>query len=233
MIPAPDLLGQVYVLLLSADPTCCVTQSQCTDARPASPSADSVTHGLNILLPFHWGKVGANTDLPHWRRPPYPWTVQGVLFSEPSAGGWKKMLRGRRRGSSSCAFPSISLGFISLLLLVRSHLYLWASPVFFFFCVPSYICGALPVFFFFCVPSCISGLHQSSSSSAFPAISVGFTSLLLLLRSQLYLWASPVFFFFCVPSYICGLYQSSSSSAFPAVSLGFTSLLLLLLLLLS
>ena len=67
-----------------------------------------------------------------------------------------------------------------------------------------------------------------SSSSAFPAISLGFT-ILLLLRSQLYLWGSP-FFFFCVPSYISGVHLSSpSSSAFPAISLGFTCLLILLL----
>ena len=85
-------------------------------------------------------------------------------------------------------------------------------------------------FFFFCIPSYISGLHHSSSSSAFPAISLGFTILLfLLLPSQLHLWASPFFFFFCIPSYISGLHHSSfSSSAFPARSLGFTILILLL-----
>ena len=135
--------------------------------------------------------------------------------------------------SSSSAFPAISLGFTILLLLcsqlyyylgftillLRSQLYLWGSP-----------------FFFFCVPSFISGVHHSSS--AFPAISLGFTILLLcsqlyyylgftilLLRSQLYLWGSP-FFFFCVPSYISGVHHSSSS-VFPAISLGFTILLLL------
>ena len=114
--------------------------------------------------------------------------------------------------SSSSTFPAISLGF-TVLLLLPSQLYLWASP-----------------FFFFCLPSYISGLHRSSSSSAFPAISLGFTVLLLLLPSQLYLWASPFsfFFFFCLPSYISGLHRSSSSSAFPAISLGFTVLLLLL-----
>ena len=68
---------------------------------------------------------------------------------------------------------------VSLLLLLCSQLHLWASP-----------------FFFFCVPSYISGFHHSSSS-VFPATSLGFT-ILLLLCSQLYLWASP-FFFFCVP----------------------------------
>ena len=131
---------------------------------------------------------------------------------------------------SSSAFPAISLGFtffffcvpsyisgVHLLLLLRSQLYLWGSPFFFFF-------------FFFCVPSYISGVHYSSSSSsfAFPAISLGFTILLHLLRSQLYLWGSP-FFFFCVPSYISGVHHSSSSSAFPAISLEFTIFLLLLL----
>ena len=49
-------------------------------------------------------------------------------------------------------------------------------------------------------------LSSSSSSSAFPAVSLGFT-ILLLLRSQLYLWGSS-FFFFCVPSYISGVHHS-------------------------
>ena len=81
-------------------------------------------------------------------------------------------------------------------------------------------------FFFFCIPSYISGVHYSSSSSAFPAISLGFTILLLLLllRSQLYLWGSLFFFLFCIPSYNSGVHYSSSS-AFPAISLGFTILL--------
>ena len=70
----------------------------------------------------------------------------------------------------------------------------------------------------------MSGLHRSSS--AFPAISPGFTILLLL--SQVYLWASPFDFFFCLPTYISGLHHLSSS-AFPPISLGFTILLLLLL----
>ena len=70
--------------------------------------------------------------------------------------------------------------------------------------------------FFFCVLSYITGVHHSySSSSVFPAISLGFT--ILLLCSQLYL---------CVPSYISGVHHSSSS-VFPAISLGFTILLLL------
>ena len=42
-------------------------------------------------------------------------------------------------------------------------------------------------------------IATTSSSSAFPAISLGFTILLLFLHSQLYLWGSPFFFFFCVP----------------------------------
>ena len=67
---------------------------------------------------------------------------------------------------------------------------------------------------------------KSSSFSVFPAVSLGFTFLHLLL-SQLYLWGSPFFFFFCFPSFICGVHLSSSS-AFPAISLGFTILLLLL-----
>ena len=62
-----------------------------------------------------------------------------------------------------------------------------------------------------------------SSSSAFPAISLRFT--ILLLCSQLYLWGSP-FFFVCIPSYISGVHHSSSS-VFPAISLGFSILLLL------
>ena len=143
--------------------------------------------------------------------------------------------------SSSSAFPAISLGFTILLLLLPFQLYLWASP-FFFFCLPQLYLWASPFFFSFCLPSYISGLHHSSSPSAFPAISLGFTILLLLLPSQLYLWASPFCFFFCLPSYISGLHHSSSSafpsyisglhhsssSAFPAISLGFTILLLLL-----
>ena len=75
--------------------------------------------------------------------------------------------------------------------------------------------------------------YSSSSSSAFPAISLGFAILLflLLLRSKPYLWGSP-FVFFCVPSYISGFHHSysPSSSVFPTISLGFTILLLLLLL---
>ena len=47
--------------------------------------------------------------------------------------------------------------------------------------------------------SCV--VVSSSSTSAFPAIALGFTILLLLLRSQLYLWGSP-FFFFYIPSHI-------------------------------
>ena len=126
---------------------------------------------------------------------------------------------------SSSAFPVISLGFPILLL--RSQLYLWGSP-FFFFCVPQ-LCLWVSFFFFFssfCVPSDISWVHSSSSSSAFPAISLGFTILLLLLlRSQVYLWGS-LFFFFCVPSYIFGVHPSSSP-AFLAISPRFTILLLL------
>ena len=125
--------------------------------------------------------------------------------------------------SSGSAFPAISLRFTILLLLhlQRSQLYLWGSPFFFFF--------------IFSVPSYISEVHHSSSSSgsAFPAISLRFTILLLLhlQRSQLYLWGSPFFFFFrfSVPSYISEVHHSSSSSssAFPAISLRFTILLLL------
>ena len=85
-------------------------------------------------------------------------------------------------------------------------------------------------FFFFCVPSYISGVRHSFPSSffVFPAISLGFTILflLLLLCFQLYLWGSP-FFFFWVPSCISGV-RHSSSSGFPALFLGFTILLLLL-----
>ena len=130
---------------------------------------------------------------------------------------------------------------------------------FFFFCIPQQYRWGSPFFFFFffcCVPSYISGVHHSSSSSSavFPAISLGFTILLLLLRShislgfiillllrsqlhislgftilllrsQLYLWGSPFFFFSCISSYIFGVHHSSSSSAFPAIHLGFTILL--------
>ena len=127
------------------------------------------------------------------------------------------------RSAASSAFPALSLGF-TILLLLPSLLCLWASP-FFFFCLPQLYLWASP-FFFFCLPCSVSGVHHSSSSSTFPAISLGFT-ILLLLCSQLYLWASP-FFFFCVPSFISGLHHSSSSSTFPAIPQGFTILLLLL-----
>ena len=122
------------------------------------------------------------------------------------------------------------------LLLLRSQLCLWVSAFFFFFFFFFFV-------FFFCVPSYISGVQpsSSSSSSALPAISLGFSLLLrfllrLLLRSQLYLWGSTFFFFvffFCVPSYIFGVQPSSSSFssfAFPAISLGFNLLFFLLLL---
>ena len=89
-----------------------------------------------------------------------------------------------------------------------------------------YYCLSYCYGFFCCVPSYIYGVHHSSSSSVFPAISLGFTILLLLLHSQLYLWGSPFFFFCCVLSYIYGVHNSYSSSAFPAVSLGFTILIL-------
>ena len=111
---------------------------------------------------------------------------------------------------------------VFFLLLLSSQLYLWGSPFFLFFCVPSYISGvhhsSSSAF-----PSYISRLHRSFSSSAFPAISLGFTILLLLLlHYQLYLWGSS--FSFLVPSYISGVHHSPSS-AFPAISLGFTILL--------
>ena len=90
----------------------------------------------------------------------------------------------------SSAFPAVPLGFIIILrLLLRSQLYHWGSTF----------------FSFFCVPSCISGVHHSSSSSTFPAISLGFV--ILLLRSQLYLWGSS-FFFFCILSYISEVHHS-------------------------
>ena len=90
--------------------------------------------------------------------------------------------------SFSSAFPAMSLGFTILLffLLMRSQLYLWGSP-FFFFCIPSNISGVHHSFFF-CIPSYTSGVHRSSS--AFPAVSQGFT-ILLILRFQLHLWGQP------------------------------------------
>ena len=136
----------------------------------------------------------------------------------------------------------------------RHHLLLlphcWPSCL--FFCVPQLYLWGSPFFFFVCVPQLyLWGSYSSSSAS--PAISLGFT-ILLLLHPQLYLWSSPSsssaspdislgftffffcvpqlylwgspFFFFCVPSYISGVHLSSSSSAFPAMSVGFTILLL-------
>ena len=100
--------------------------------------------------------------------------------------------------------PAISLGFTIPLLLLRSPTMSLGSPFYFFFCVPQLYLWGSPFYFFFCVPSCISGLHHSSSvfpaiSLGFtillllcsPTISLGFTILLLLLCSQLYLWGSP------------------------------------------
>ena len=120
--------------------------------------------------------------------------------------------------SSSSAFKAISLGF-TILLLLSSQLYPWGSTLpFFFFCIPAiYLWGSSLLFC--CVPSHIPGVHHyHSSSSEFPAISLGFTilllhpsyisgvhhsssssgfniTILLLLHSQLYLWGSPFFFF--------------------------------------
>ena len=156
---------------------------------------------------------------------------------------------GLHHSSSFSSFPAISLG-ITILLLLCSQLYLWASPSLFpaislgfTFFVPSYISGLHLIlllcsqlypwasqFFIFCVPSYISGFHllfilcsqlflwasPSSPFSAFPAISLDFTSPLLFLRCQLYLLALP-FSFSCVPSYISGLHHYSSSSMFPAI----------------
>ena len=77
--------------------------------------------------------------------------------------------------------------------------YLWGSPFFFFSCVSHLYHWGSPFFFFFCIPGSTSGVHHSfSSSTAFPAVSLGIIILRLLLRSQLYLWGLP-FFFFCVP----------------------------------
>ena len=140
------------------------------------------------------------------------WPIKQIAFDLR----WQWKWQGQEGRAWPCFFclPSYISGLhvLLLLLLLPSQLYCWGSPIF---------------FFFLCLPSYISGLHHSpssSSSSAFPAISLGFT-ILLLLPSQLYLWAS-TFFFFCLPSYISGLHRSSSS-AFPAISLGFTVLLLL------
>ena len=89
----------------------------------------------------------------------------------------------------SSAFQAISLSFTFCV----HQLHLWASPSSVF---PAISLGFI---FFFCVPSYVSGLH------------------FLLLRSQLYLWASfsssaflamslGFIFFFCVPSYVSGLH---------------------------
>ena len=118
--------------------------------------------------------------------------ISGVHHSSSSSSAFPSYISGvHHSSSSSSASPAISLGFTNLLLLLCSQPYLWGSPIFFFFCVPSHI----------------SGVHQSSSSSVFPAISLGFTNLLLLLCSQPYLWGSPIFFFFCVPSCISGVHH--------------------------
>ena len=74
--------------------------------------------------------------------------------------------------------------------------------------------------FFFCVRSYMSGVHHTSSS-AFPALSLGFT--ILLLHSKLHPWNSS-YFFISVPSYISEVHHTYS--AFPAISLGFAILIL-------
>ena len=137
--------------------------------------------------------------------------------------------------------PCVKLNFC--LRLLRSQLYLWGSPS--SSSVLPATCMGSPFFVFFCIRSNISGVYHSSSSYALPTISPGFTILLLLLCSQLYLWRSPFFFvslgftillllcsqlcssrvhhssvfsFFCCPTCISRVYHFSSS-VLPAPSL--------------
>ena len=176
------------------------------------PSSISGVH-ISFSSAFPAISLGFTILLLLLHSPVYLWGSPVFFFCVPS------YTSGVHHSSSSSAFPAISLGFTILLLLLRSQLYLWGSP-FFFFCVPQlYLCGS--PFFFFCIPSYISGVHRSSSSSAFPAIYLGFT-------------------ISGVPSFISGVHHSSSSSAFPsfisgvhhssstfpAMSLGLTTLLL-------
>ena len=87
--------------------------------------------------------------------------VSLAIYQEPTAAGKQ--------------WVSMGLGFFLIFLLLRSQLYLWGSPFFFYFCVPQlYIrCSPFffffcvfqlylwcsPFFFFFCVPNYISGVH--------------------------------------------------------------------------
>ena len=118
----------------------------------------------------------------------YIWGSPFFFFCVPS------YISGVHHSSSSSASPAIYLGF-TILLLLRSKLYLWGSTTFLLLRSKLYLRDS--PFFFFCVPTYISGVHHSSSF-AFPAISLGFT--ILLLRSQLN-YISGVHFFggdFCV-----------------------------------
>ena len=133
--------------------------------------------------------------------------------------------------SSSSAFPALSLGSddVILLPLLPSLLCLWGQMMWYFF-------------FLFCLPCSISGVRwcdTSSSSSAFPALSLGSDDVILLLPllpSLLYLWGQMMwyfFFLFCLLCYISGVRCDTSSSSFPALSLGSDDVILLLLLLCS
>ena len=76
--------------------------------------------------------------------------ISGVHLSSSSSSAFPSYISRVHHSSSSSAFPAISLGF-TFLLLLRSQLYLWGSPFFFFFCLPQLYLWGSP-FFFFCVP---------------------------------------------------------------------------------
>ena len=104
---------------------------------------------------------------------------------------------------------------------------LWGSS--FFFCVPQlYVWGSPFFFFFFCLPRYISGVHHSSSSSASPAISLGFTILLLLLRSPDRPLGFTILFLLRSSARPLGFTILLLLLRSPARSLGFTILFLLL-----
>ena len=113
-----------------------------------------------------------------------------------------------------------------LLLLLRSQLHLWDSPFFFFFlCVPTYISGVHHSSSSSAFPGCISAVHHSSSS-AFPShiswvrysSSSSFSSSSAFPSHISWVHYSSSSFSSVFPSHIYGVHHSSSSSssAFPS-----------------
>ena len=217
-----DILLSCHSQMKVADQTSCLSQSQYADTRQTSPSVDHVMP--DAWQGSHYSYVTGKARLvKSGFEPPISRYVGRRHTNRPPRRFFLLLLL------PLLLLPLLLLPLLPLLLLLLFFFFFSSSSFcfcFFSFSFSFFFFSFFSFFFFlFCVPSYISGIHHSSS--AFLAISLGFTILLLLLLlcSQLYLWGSP--FFFCVPSYISGIHHSSSS-AFPALSLGFTILLLLL-----